>query len=88
VATKRVQFTGFIEVPEGVELDLGWTVDIVAGKGEVTGDGKKLVHKASGENTITKTFTVTLDADETKLGQFAPPSGPLDEELAALGAGA
>jgi hypothetical protein len=84
---KRVKFVGYIEVPEGLELDLGYEVTVASASGEVTGKGDKLTHKESGETTVTKTFTVTLDPDSTKIGKISEPEGPLDAELAAAGVG-
>jgi hypothetical protein len=82
MATKRVKFTGYLEVPAGVDMDLGYEVTITRGRGEVTGKGDKLTRKDSGESTVTKTFNVTLDPDATTIGQITKPEGPLERELA------
>lgn len=81
MARKRLAFRGFLEIPDGVDADLGWTVSF-KGKGEITGTGDKLTRKDTGEATVTETLTLTIDSDETTLGKFEEPSGPLDEALA------
>lgn len=86
MAHKRVQFTGYIEVPAGLDVGLGYEVTITRAKGEVTQKGEKLTRKDSGESTVTDTFTVTLDAEETLIGKVTPPQGPLERELAGVGA--
>jgi hypothetical protein len=86
MAHKRVQFTGYLEVPAGVDMDLGYEVTITRGKGEVTQKGEKLTRKDSGESTVTNTFTVTLDPDETAIGKITAPEGPLERELAEAAA--
>lgn len=88
MARKRVKIVGYIEVPEGLDVDLGYEVEIHTARGEVTGKGDKLTRKDTGESTVTKTFTVTLDPEETALGKFTAPEGPLERqaELASVGA--
>lgn len=81
MGTKRVKLGGFIEIPDGVDVELGDTATF-KGKGEVTGISDTLTHKDSGETTITQTITLTADAAETNLGRFAERTGPLDEAIA------
>lgn len=82
MAHKRVEFRGFVEVPDAFDVDLGWIVELAKARGEVTSVADKITHKDSGETTITRTLTLTLDATSTKLGKASEPSGPLDTELA------
>jgi hypothetical protein len=84
MARKRVKFTGFLEIPEAQELDIGWTLAF-KGKGEITGTGEKLTRKDSGESLITDTLTVTIDADATTLANIQAPQGPLDDAMAGGG---
>lgn len=81
MAHKRVEFRGFVEVPDAFDVDLGWIVELTKARGEVTSVADKITHKDSGETTVTRTLTLTLDATATKLGKATEPSGPLDTEL-------
>jgi hypothetical protein len=84
---RQVKVIGYVEIPDGMKLGLGHTVEIERAFGEITSDNDKLTREDSGKSTITTTYGVTLDPDETVLGAIRPPSGPLDDAMAAAAAG-
>lgn len=84
MATKRIELRAYVDVPEGLEIGLGWTANF-KGKGEVVGVGEDLVRLAKGETKVTESIKFKGNPDHTTFANFAPPEGPLDEALTGDG---